>query len=57
MAKLSEDLLITIFNLQKQLIAGIDDAAAIETLLFEQYGETNLTLPVLEQLIIFKNGY
>ena len=50
MAKLSNEILTTIFALQKQLIEGNDDVAATEAIIFEYYGETSLTLPVLEQL-------
>jgi hypothetical protein len=50
MAKLSSEILATIFALQKQLIEGIDEVAATEEIIFERYGETSLTLPVLEQL-------
>lgn len=50
MAKLSEDILHNIFSLQKQLIEGIDEASAIESLIFERYGEIEITIPVLEQL-------
>ncbi|MDZ4872635.1 MAG: hypothetical protein CLLPBCKN_002031 [Chroococcidiopsis cubana SAG 39.79] len=51
MAKLSDETLGTIFTLQRQLVEGMDEAAATESRLFEQFGETEETLPVLEQLL------
>ncbi len=50
MAKLSDEILTIIFSLQRQLLEGIDEAAATESMIFEQFGETEVTLPVLEQL-------
>ena len=50
MAKLSDEVLDIIFGLQRQLIEGIDEAAAVEAVLFERYGEIELTIAVLEQL-------
>ncbi|MBW4623129.1 MAG: hypothetical protein KME17_27700 [Cyanosarcina radialis HA8281-LM2] len=50
MAKLPNETLTTIFTLQRQLIEGIDEAAATESTIFEQFGETEVTLSVLEQL-------
>jgi hypothetical protein len=50
MAKLPDEILTTIFSLQRQLVEGIDEAAAAESMIFEQFGETEVTLPVLEQL-------
>jgi hypothetical protein len=50
MAKLPDETLTLIFTLQKQLIEGIDDAAATESAIFAQFGEIELTIPVLEQL-------
>lgn len=50
MAKLPDETLTIIFTLQRQLVEGIDEAAATESIIFEQFGETQLTLPVLEQL-------
>jgi hypothetical protein len=50
MAKLSSEILTKIFELEKQLIEGIDEVAATEAIIFELYGETSFTLPVLEQL-------
>ncbi len=50
MAKLPDETLTTIFTLQRQLVEGIDEAAAAESMIFEQFGETEVTLAVLEQL-------
>ena len=50
MAKLPDEVLAIIFSLQRQLIQGIDEAAATESMIFEQFGETEVTLSVLEQL-------
>jgi hypothetical protein len=50
MAKLPDETLTIIFTLQRQLVEGIDEAAATESMIFEQFGETEVTLPVLEQL-------
>ena len=50
MAKLPDETLTTIFNLQRQLADGIEEATATEWLLFEQYGETEATIPELEEL-------
>jgi hypothetical protein len=50
MAKLSEQTLIAILNLQRQLFEGIDAATALESLLFQQFGETDATESDLEQL-------
>lgn len=50
MAKLPSQTLTTIFNLQQRLVELIDEAKAAEYNLFEEYGETEETLPELEQL-------
>ena len=50
MVKLPPDTLTTIFNLQRRLVELIDKAKAAEYNLFEEYGETEETLPELEQL-------
>jgi hypothetical protein len=36
--------------LQKQFLAAIDDATAIEFIIFEQFGETDVTIPELQEL-------
>jgi hypothetical protein len=50
MAKLSEQTLTTILNLQRRFIEGIDEATALEALLFQQFGETEASESDLEQL-------
>ncbi len=50
MAKLPDDILTTIFSLQRQLAERIEDASAAEWILFEQYGETEETQGELEEL-------
>ena len=50
MAELPDETLTIIFTLQRQLIESLNEAAATETIIFEQFGETEVTLPVLEQL-------
>lgn len=50
MAKLPDQTLTTIFGLQRQLAESIEEASALEWALFEQYGETELTIPELEEL-------
>jgi len=50
MAKLAQETITTILNLQQRLLAGIDEAKAAEFAIFEQYGEIEATATVLEQL-------
>ena len=50
MAKLSPQTLTKIFNLQRRLVELIDEAKRAEFNLFEEYGETEETIPELEQL-------
>ncbi len=49
MAKLPDEI-ITIIFIQRQIVEGVNEAAATESMIFEQFGETEATLPVLEQL-------
>jgi hypothetical protein len=49
-AKLAEQTITTIFELQRRMIQLIDEAKATEFMLFGQYGETEETIPELEQL-------
>jgi hypothetical protein len=49
MAKLFSDTLTTIFTLQQRLIELIDEAAATEFQLFEQFGEMEATITELEE--------
>jgi hypothetical protein len=50
MAKLSEQTLLAILNLQQRPIEGVDAATALELLLFQEFGETYSTESDLEQL-------
>lgn len=50
MAKLSAETLTAIFSLQRQLIEFIAETKLTEFSLFERYGETEETLPELEQI-------
>lgn len=50
MVRLPDDTITTVLNLQKRLLEGIDEAKAAEIAIFEQYGETDVTATVLEQL-------
>ena len=50
MAQLPEETITTVLNLQRRLLAIINQAAAIDFLILEQYGETEATLIDLEQL-------
>lgn len=64
MAKLPDETTTTIFNLQRQLLERIDmaagsevssptladEATATEALLFEEFGETEETIPELQEL-------
>lgn len=50
MAKLPQETLTTIFNLQRQFVEMIDQATAAESTLLEYFGETQETIPELDQL-------
>lgn len=50
MAKLPEQTTVTINSLKQQLLDIVDDATAVEFVLFERFGETSRTISVLEQL-------
>ncbi|MGL5941944.1 MAG: hypothetical protein ACRC2S_16540 [Waterburya sp.] len=50
MAKLSDETLIIIFNLLRQLAEDIEEASATEWNLFEGYGENETTIAELEEL-------
>ena len=50
MAKLSPQTLSAVFDLQQRLVELIDVAKAAELNLFEHFGETEATLPELDQL-------
>jgi len=50
MARLPAETLRTIFSLQQQLLEQIDEARAVEFVLLEQFGETEETIPELDEL-------
>jgi hypothetical protein len=50
MAKLSPETAQTIWSLQPQLLEMIDRARTLELLLFETFGETEDTIPFLDEL-------
>ena len=50
MAKLPNEILTTIFGLQQNLIESIHEATATAWTLLEQYGETDESIPELEEL-------
>lgn len=50
MASLSDETITTVLNLQRRLLQLINQATATETILFEQFGETEATIPELNQL-------
>jgi hypothetical protein len=50
MAKLPDKSLTIIFSLQRKLAEAIEEASAIEWVLFDRYGETETTMPELEEL-------
>jgi len=50
MARLPDKTLTAILSLQQQLVEGINEAGATELAIFEQFGETEVTIAVLEQL-------
>lgn len=50
MARLAEETTLTINSLKRQLLDIVDDTTAVEFALFERFGETERTIPVLEQL-------
>lgn len=50
MAKLPDSTLATLFQLQRQIAEEIEEASALEWRLFQTFGETEETLPELEEL-------
>ena len=50
MAQLPEETITTVLNLQRRLLAIINQAAAIDFLILEQYGETQITIIALDDL-------
>ena len=54
MAKLPDQILTRIFLLQRQLIERLDEATAVETTILEFFGETEATIPELDELVNIK---
>ena len=50
MAKLPDETLTTVFSLQRQLLERVDKATATEFALLDQFGETEDTIPELDEL-------
>ncbi|AFZ06536.1 hypothetical protein Osc7112_2066 [Oscillatoria nigro-viridis PCC 7112] len=50
MTRLPDETIASALNLQRRLLEGIDTAKAAESAIFEQFGETDTTATVLEQL-------
>jgi hypothetical protein len=50
MAQLPEETITTVLNLQPRLLAIINQAGAIDFLILEQYGETEITIIALDDL-------
>lgn len=50
MAKLPDETITTIFNLQRRLLERIDEATATEAMIYKRFGEIEETSPELEQL-------
>ena len=50
MANLPDETVTTVFNLQRQLWRLINQVTAAEWMILEQYGETQATIPPLDQL-------
>ena len=50
MAKLSEEVLTIVLNLQRQLLKRIDEVTATEFVIFEQFGEVEGTIEYFRQL-------
>ncbi len=54
MAKLSDETLTLVFNLQRRLLQRINEATETEVIIFEQFGEAEIILVELEQLYNIK---
>ncbi|MCT7953429.1 hypothetical protein NG798_26880 [Ancylothrix sp. C2] len=50
MARLPSETVTKILSLQQQFLEKIDEAGLLEFILFEQFGETEETIPELEEL-------
>ena len=54
MAKLPDEILTRIFLLQRQLIERLEETAAVEATILELFGETEATIPELDELVNIK---
>jgi hypothetical protein len=50
MARLSDKTITTVFDLQRKLLEILDESTKTEFSIFEEFGETEETLPELEEL-------
>ena len=50
MVRLTDEVIINVLNLQRQLLERIDEATATLFILLEQYDETDETIPELDEL-------
>lgn len=50
MAQLPEETITTVFNSQRRLLAILNQATAVQFMIFEQYGETEITIIALNDL-------
>ena len=55
MAYLSDEITDEIFDLQRRLLQLINDAAALELAMLEQFGETEATIPELDEILNVKD--
>lgn len=55
MAYLSDEITDEIFDLQRRLLQLINDAAALELAMLEQFGETEATIPELDEILNIKD--
>ena len=55
MAYLSDEITDEIFDLQRRLLQLINDATALELAMLEQFGETEATIPELDEILNIKD--
>ncbi len=55
MGYLSDEITDEIFDLQRRLLQLINDAAALELAMLEQFGETEATIPELGEILNIKD--
>ncbi len=55
MGYLSDEITDEIFDLQRRLLQLINDAAALELAMLEQFGETEATIPELDEILNIKD--